>query len=583
MRKVTRMEPATATTQVSATFPFVHDAIGNFRLVRRLGRGGMAEVWLGEHRSVGTKVAVKLLLGDLAADDPEIQRFFNEARAVGKIQHAGIAKIFDVGTHGERPYLIMELLDGESLGSRLRRVGALPVASYYEFGRQLASVLGATHGAGITHRDLKPENIFIVPDRELACGERIKVLDFGIAKLTGTLAGGSPRTFGAMGTPAYMAPEQWGDPSAIDERVDIYALGCVLFELACGRPPFQPTTVAEACQLHLHATPPRAHTVVPALDPEFDALVASMLSKDPGARPQSMVEVEQTLTSLARRRAPVSIAPTLLASPVPIATAPRRRRRLAVAAAIALALAPGATVAWLTTRDGAARAAVEHAAPHTPIEVGTAKPNEVSGVTPPAAPPAAAKEGKIDEDALVRVLTAQARRFHDCYQPHAVLDSTLTGRVVATFTIGLDGRAAAVTATGMSDAISGCVMSVIRSIDYPRPIGGSVPVTYPLSFQPTFEDTDSHALTIVPRGPDPDYARLRTIEPRLAACAAASDVHGKVAVTISVIRGHDVLVSVDHDYANTPLSACLGNAIGSLDFGPDRGYDTSITVPLRFP
>ena len=170
----------------------IGETFGNFRLVSRLGRGGMGEVFLAEQQSIGTRVAVKVLQAEISEDKDHVQRFFNEARAVSRIQHAGIVKIFDVGYHTQsgQAYLVMEYLEGESLGRRIRRA-PLSLAQVVDVGRQIASVLEATHAAGITHRDLKPDNIYLVPDRELASKERVKVLDFGIAKLSGTLAGAS--------------------------------------------------------------------------------------------------------------------------------------------------------------------------------------------------------------------------------------------------------------------------------------------------------------------------------------------------------------------------------------------------------
>src|SRR5262252_11039569 len=156
----------------------------------------MGEVYLAEQTNIGTRVAIKVLRPEVSSDTEHVQRFFNEARAVSKIQHAGIVKIFDVGyASGGEAYLIMEYLEGETLANRIER-GRLPIPELGDFGKQIASVLGATHGAGITHRDLKPDNIYIVPDRELARGERVKILDFGVAKLSGTLASNSPRTQG---------------------------------------------------------------------------------------------------------------------------------------------------------------------------------------------------------------------------------------------------------------------------------------------------------------------------------------------------------------------------------------------------
>src|SRR5262249_21378867 len=151
--------------------------------------------------------------------------FFNEAKIVGKIKHAGIVKIFDVGWFDDRAYLVMEMLEGEPLSARIDRTDKIVWAEAADLGRQIASVLDATHRAGVIHRDLKPDNIFLVPDHELASGERVKILDFGISKLTGTMTGASPKTVGTMGTPAYMAPEQWGDASTIDWRADAYSLG----------------------------------------------------------------------------------------------------------------------------------------------------------------------------------------------------------------------------------------------------------------------------------------------------------------------------------------------------------------------
>ncbi len=278
----------------------IGETIGNFRIVSRLGRGGMGEVYLAEQQNIGTRVAVKVLLAQISADAEHVQRFFNEARAVSRIQHAGIVKIFDVGFHASgHAYLVMEYLEGEALARRIQRSIRMSPAHIADLGRQIASVLDATHSAGITHRDLKPDNIFIVPDRELASRQRAKVLDFGIAKLTGTLAGNSPRTMGTMGTPAYMAPEQWGDASKVDWRADIYSLGCLVFEMACGRPPFVVTTLAEACGKHLTEIPVAASSLVPGLPAELDELIACMLEKHPEERPQSMDVVVKRFEAIA--------------------------------------------------------------------------------------------------------------------------------------------------------------------------------------------------------------------------------------------------------------------------------------------
>ena len=243
--------------------------IKDFKLTAKLGAGGMGEVWAAEQQIIKTKVAIKLLH---SADASQVQRFFNEAIAASKIKHAGIVRIYDVGFHHERAYLIMELFEGETLAARISRSSRLPNGQAAEIGRQIASVLAATHAAGITHRDLKPDNIFLVPDAELATGERVKILDFGIAKLT-SVGAGMTATGNSMGTPGYMAPEQWSNAATADGRADIYSLGCVMFEVCTGATPFAATTIAEACTKHLTELPPRAASRV-AIPAELDELVA---------------------------------------------------------------------------------------------------------------------------------------------------------------------------------------------------------------------------------------------------------------------------------------------------------------------
>lgn len=276
----------------------IGDVIGNFKVVKRLGSGGMGEVFLAEHKDLQTPVAVKLLNRDISNNTDHVQRFFNEARIVSKIKSAGTVKIFDSGFHDGQAYLIMELLDGESLASRISSRGAMPVDQVIEISRQITGVLDATHRQGVIHRDLKPDNIFIVHDDERESGERVKILDFGIAKLSGTLAMASPKTSGTMGTPTYMAPEQWGDSSLIDWRADAYSLGCVMFEMLCGNPPFMASNIAEAFVKHATGVPPTPSTVVAGVPPELDALILRLLAKEPAERCVSMGQVTRELAEL---------------------------------------------------------------------------------------------------------------------------------------------------------------------------------------------------------------------------------------------------------------------------------------------
>ena len=204
-----------------------------------IGRGGMGAVYAGEHVLLGRSAAIKVLLPELSQKQDVVMRLFNEARAATAIRHPGIIEVYDFGWTPEgAAFIVMEHLEGETLGrrasrARLRWQSALAIA------RQIAGALAAAHGKGIVHRDLKPDNIFLVSDPEVPGGERIKLLDFGIAKLAGESSAtvNVTETGSVMGTPTYMAPEQCRGV-AVDHRADLYSLGCIVFELCTGRPPF---------------------------------------------------------------------------------------------------------------------------------------------------------------------------------------------------------------------------------------------------------------------------------------------------------------------------------------------------------
>jgi len=276
----------------------IGQTVGNFEIVSQLGRGGMGEVWLAQQKTLKTKAAIKILAAGISNNAQHVARFHNEALAVSQIPHSGIVKIFDSGMLGGRAYLVMEYLQGETLASRIKRMGQLELTQLCDFGRQIASVLDATHGAGITHRDLKPENIFLVRDAEMVQGERVKVLDFGIAKLDAAI-GPRMTAIGAssIGTPNYMSPEQWHSLAEADWRTDAYALGCVAFEMACGRPPFIAESRVEICAMHLETPPPPASSLRRGLPLPFDIMVSRLLAKEPTMRP-SMREVMGVFTAL---------------------------------------------------------------------------------------------------------------------------------------------------------------------------------------------------------------------------------------------------------------------------------------------
>jgi len=267
--------------------------VGAYRVLRQIGEGGMGSVWLAEHAMLGRRAAIKVLHPEYSQRQEIVARFFNEARAATAVRDPGIVQIFDFGHHTDgSAYIAMELLDGESLDRRLERVGALPVPDALRIMRQVASTLGAAHAHGIVHRDLKPENIYIVPDPEVPGGERAKILDFGIAKLTGD-AGSSVKTQASaiMGTPTYMSPEQCRGAGQVDQRSDVYALGCVLFTLLTGRPPFVADGMGHLLVMHMSEAPPAPSSLRPGLPPEVDALVLRCLAKNASDRYASGAEL----------------------------------------------------------------------------------------------------------------------------------------------------------------------------------------------------------------------------------------------------------------------------------------------------
>jgi serine/threonine-protein kinase len=276
----------------------IGEKFGNYRAVSLLGEGGMGAVYLAEHPGIGRRVAVKVLHKNYIRDESLLTRFLNEARAANAIRHPNIIEILDSGTIADgTPFLVMELLEGESLGTRIRRVGRLAIPTAVEFAYQTASALGAAHKKGIVHRDLKPDNLFVVPDPHEPDRERIKVLDFGIAKLQQGSAGDSvkTRTGTLMGTPIYMSPEQCRGTKTVDHRSDIYSLGIIFFEMLCGQPPFVSEGFGELVNMHLNVSAPAPSTQRREIPPAIDAVVLRMLAKNPDDRFPDMAEVQTAL------------------------------------------------------------------------------------------------------------------------------------------------------------------------------------------------------------------------------------------------------------------------------------------------
>src|SRR5256885_2072745 len=256
--------------------------LGTYRLLTTIGAGGMGEVWLAEHTTLGRRAAVKVLKARYSSDSDTVRRFFNEAKAASAIAHPGIVQIFDYGESDDgTAYIVMELLEGDPLAKRLAQRKRIAVPDALNITRQVATALGAAHARGIVHRDLKPENIFLVRDPEVVGGERAKILDFGIAKLAAEESGVKTQTAAVLGTPLYMSPEQCRGAGKVDQRSDVYSLGCVLFALVVGSPPFVADGAGELIAKHMIEPAPRAAAVTTDIPPAVDELIARCLEKDP--------------------------------------------------------------------------------------------------------------------------------------------------------------------------------------------------------------------------------------------------------------------------------------------------------------
>jgi tRNA A-37 threonylcarbamoyl transferase component Bud32 len=396
------------------------EVVGNYRITGAVASGGMGAVYRGEHTLIGRVAAVKVLRPELSANREVVGRFFNEARATAAIRHPGIVEIFDFGQEpGGRAYLVMELLAGESLAARLARGGRVDERTAVAWVRSIASALAAAHDVGIIHRDLKPDNLFLVRDPDVVGGERPKLLDFGIAKLVDPRHRGPATLAGAvLGTPTYMAPEQCRGAEEVDERSDLYALGCLFYELVTGRPPFTVTGMAELMVAHLMSAPTPPRALVPTLSAEVEATILRLLAKEPAARyPSARALLDALGGDLGEAAARVVALPTArslttlsgAAGVAPVAARSPRAGRIAVAvAAVAVAMLTlaisqglgrqaGHAIGAATSRDAGPRLdAPRLALPPSRVVEGTsaapiaAVPSGAAFVAPEAVTPAVA-------------------------------------------------------------------------------------------------------------------------------------------------------------------------------------------------
>jgi eukaryotic-like serine/threonine-protein kinase len=270
--------------------------VGPYSLKRQLGRGGMGEVYLAEHKLLKRPCAVKMIRPELSSDAGIVARFIREVEAVTKLTHLHTVRVYDYGrTDDGVLYFVMEYLNGQSLDDLVRNEGPLAPGRVVQLFRQVCGALAEAHAAGLVHRDLKPGNIFVATlggEDDMA-----KLLDFGLVH---DLAGVSSddrltRTGAVMGTPAYMSPEQAGGEPSVDGRADIYSLGTVAFFALTGRPPFDASSVGKVLSAHLTQTPPRADAVSARVPSDLSDVIVRCLAKDAADRYQTAAELEAAL------------------------------------------------------------------------------------------------------------------------------------------------------------------------------------------------------------------------------------------------------------------------------------------------
>jgi serine/threonine protein kinase len=281
----------------------VGQELGGYTILSRIGHGGLGDVYLAQHRRLPRRAAIKVLLAELSQKTAVLEQFFKEARNTSLIKHPGIVEILDCDLLDGQGFVIMEFLEGESLGGYLRRTGTLEQDLAFLFGvvAAAASAVEAAHVAGVIHRDLKPENVYLHLPAPMNPTVTVKILDFGIAKLSREDGGPSQTASGIwLGSPTYMSPEQCRGVGRPDARSDIYSLGCVFYEALCGQPPFAAQAVADLIAAHVTHPPRPPNRFVANLPGKVNSLVLRMLAKKPEERPQTMNQVIGTLRECAR-------------------------------------------------------------------------------------------------------------------------------------------------------------------------------------------------------------------------------------------------------------------------------------------
>jgi serine/threonine-protein kinase len=349
-------------------------ACGEYIVERKIGEGGMGAVYGARHPLIGKRAAIKVIKRDLSVNPEAVDRFVREAQAVNTIGHPNIVDVFGFGRLPDgRSFFVMEWLEGEALRARMTR--PLAFAQALEVLESIAVALRAAHEAGVVHRDLKPDNVYLARSKG-APAPRVKLLDFGLAKLSGPTGDGRvdhTRTGIVMGTPLYLSPEQ-AKGIKIDFATDVYSLGVIAYEMAAGAVPFTADSAVEIMAAHISARPVPLHERAPWVPQMFDRLVMRMLDKDPQARPP-IREVEEQLAMMRAQpeianAAPVAggvaaqwtPSPSLAAVPPVTQIGATRKRRGVVIGIVAAVVIAGGAMAVLALGGGSDKPKQEVAA-----------------------------------------------------------------------------------------------------------------------------------------------------------------------------------------------------------------------------
>jgi serine/threonine-protein kinase len=294
--------------------------IGSYRILNKIGTGGMGAVYLAEHPLIGKKVALKVIHRELANNREVVQRFFQEAKAVTRINSDHIVEIHDFGQTPEGDHFyIMEYLEGKTLAHVLTKDGVIAVMRALHIGAQIASALAAAHGSGVIHRDLKPDNVMLTA--RLGDPDFVKLLDFGLAKMFSSASAFKTAVGVLLGTPQYMSPEACESRTTIDARTDVYALGILLFQMTTGRLPFDGPTMGEVLVKQVTQLPPAPRGLNANIPPSVEQIILRCLAKTPDHRFPTMNQLREALLdpeAYLRKSPPIAPARSLAPGEAPV-------------------------------------------------------------------------------------------------------------------------------------------------------------------------------------------------------------------------------------------------------------------------